>query len=229
MFEGRNQMSKQYAVIGAGRFGLSVAKTLAELEYEVLVIDKDEERIQENMNIATHVVQADSTDEMALKSLGIRNFDVVVVAIGQDIQASILTTLILKELGVETVVVKAQNQNHAKVLYKIGATKVVFPERDMGARVAHNLVTPNILDFIELSDEYSIFEIIASEKLAGKDLVELNIRAKFGCNVMAIKNLDKINIAPSAKDVIHEGDIMVVIGHNNDLKKFQDFAINGKR
>ncbi|TCS83521.1 potassium channel family protein [Tepidibacillus fermentans] len=222
-------MKKQFAVIGMGRFGLSVAQTLHELDYEVLAIDKDSERIQENMNLVTHVVQADSTDEMALKSLGIRNFDVVVVAIGQDIQSSILTTLILKELGVETIVVKAQNQLHAKVLYKIGATKVVFPERDMGARVAHNLVTPNILDYIELSDEYSIVEIIASEKLAGKNLVELNIRARFGCNVMAIKNQDQINIAPSAKDIIHEGDIMVVIGHNNDLKKFQDFVMNGKR
>ncbi|MFV9511135.1 potassium channel family protein [Tepidibacillus sp. LV47] len=222
-------MGKQFAVIGLGRFGLSVAKTLHELDYEVLAIDKDGERIQENMNQVTHVVQADSTDEMALKSLGIRNFDVVVVAIGQDIQASILTTLILKELGVETIVVKAQNQLHAKVLYKIGATKVVFPERDMGQRVAHNLVTPNILDYIELSDEYSIVEIIASEKLSGKSLVELNIRARFGCNVMAIKNQDKINIAPSAKDIIYEGDVLVVIGHNNDLKKFQDFVMNGKR
>lgn len=222
-----NHMGKQFAVIGLGRFGQSVAKALYDLNYDVMAIDLDEERIQDNINSVTHAVTADSTDEVALKSLGIRNFDVVVVAIGQNIQASILTTLILKELGVETVVVKAQNQLHAKVLYKIGATKVIFPERDMGIRVAHNIVTPNILDFIELSEEYSIVEILSSEKMADKTLVELNIRAKFGCNVMAIKNDNNINVAPNAVDKIKKGDIMVVIGHNKDLRKFEEYVMNG--
>lgn len=221
--------SKQYAVIGLGRFGSSVAKALYDLNYDVMVIDMDEERIQENMNNVTHAVQADSTDEVALKSLGIRNFDVVVVAIGQNIQASILTTLIIKEMGIETIVVKAQNQLHAKVLYKIGATKVIFPERDMGVRVAHNLVTPNILDYIELSEEYSIVEILSSDIMAEKTLVDLNIRAKFGCNVMALKNENYINVSPSAQDKIKKGDIMVVIGHNKDLRKFEEYVMSGRK
>lgn len=221
-------MGKQYAVIGLGRFGSSVAKTLYDLHYDVMAIDLDDERIQENINNVTHAVKADSTDEVALKSLGIRNFDVVVVAIGQNIQASILTTLIIKELGIETVVVKAQNQLHAKVLYKIGATKVIFPERDMGVRVAHNLVTPNILDYIELSEEYSIIEVLSSEALLDKTLLELNIRARFGCSIMALKNDNYINVAPSANDKIRKGDIMVVIGHNKDLRKFEEFVMSGK-
>lgn len=221
--------SKQYAVIGLGRFGSSVAKALYDLNYDVMAIDMDEERIQENMNNVTHAVQADSTDEIALKSLGIRNFDVVVVAIGQNIQASILTTLIIKEMGIETIVVKAQNQLHAKVLYKIGATKVIFPERDMGVRVAHNLVTPNILDYIELSEEYSIVEILSSDIMADKTLIELNIRARFGCNVMALKNDNYINVSPSAQDKIKTGDIMVVIGHNKDLRKFEEYVMSGRK
>ncbi len=228
MDEGGAQMGKQFAVIGLGRFGQSVAKTLYKLNYDVLAIDSDETLVQENVNEVTHAVQADSTDEIALKSLGIRNFDVVVVAIGQNIQASILTTLILKDLGIETIVVKAQNQLHAKVLYKIGASKVVFPERDMGQRVAHNLVTPNILDYIELSEDYSIVEIIASEKMANKSLIELDIRAKFGVSVMALKNNNDINIAPKATDFIKNGDIMVIVGHNKDLRKFEEFVMNEK-
>ena len=221
-------MGKQFAVIGLGRFGQSVAKTLYKLNYDVLAIDTNENLIQENINEVTQAVQVDSTDEVALKSIGIRNFDVVVVAIGQNIQASILTTLILKEMGIETIVVKAQNQLHAKVLYKIGATKVVFPERDMGQRVAHNLVTPNILDYIELSEDYSIVEIIASEKMDNKNLIDLDIRARYGVNVMALKNNKNINIAPKATDIIRQGDIMVVIGHNKDLRKFEEFVMNEK-
>lgn len=221
-------MGKQYAVIGLGRFGSSVAKSLYELNHDVMAIDIDEEKIQNNLNNVTHAVQADTTDEVALKSLGISNFDVVVIAIGENIQASILTTLLIKDLGIDVIVVKAQNQLHAKVLYKIGATKVIFPERDMGIRVAHNLVTPNILDYIELSEEYSIVEILCSDEMAGKTLAELDIRAKYGCNVMALKNDDHINVAPSATDIIKEEDIMVVIGHNKDLRKFEEYVINGK-
>lgn len=212
---------KQYAIIGMGRFGSSIANSLTKLGFEVLAIDSSEQRIQEVAGMVTHAVSADCTDEEALKALGIRNFDVVVVAIGQDIQASILTTLILKDLGVPMIVAKAQNELHGKVLNKIGADKVVFPERDMGTRVAHNLISPNILDYIELSDDYSIVEVRASHHLIGKSLVELDIRKKYSCNVMAIKNGGKFNISPGPNDPLVEGDIMVIVGQNDDLKKME--------
>jgi trk system potassium uptake protein TrkA len=218
-------VAKQYGVIGLGRFGSSVAKTLYEYGYDVMAIDTSEGRIQENINNVTHAVQADSTDEEALKALGIKNFDVVVVAIGQDIQSSILTTLILKDLGVKRIVVKAQNDLHGKVLYKIGADKVVYPERDMGLRVAHHLISPNILDYIELADDYSIVEIVASEYMIGKNLRDLDVRAQYGCNVMAIKSGEKVNVAPAAEDQIKHGDILVVMGQNNDLQKFEEATL----
>ncbi|MBP1930337.1 potassium channel family protein [Ammoniphilus resinae] len=217
-------MSETFAVIGMGRFGSSVAKTLYEMGHDVMALDANEERIQEHIQYVTYAVQADSTDEKALKELGIRNFDVVVVSIGEDIQASILTTLILKELGVKQIVVKAQNERHGKVLYKVGADRVVFPERDMGHRVAYNLVSPNILDFIELAEDYSVAEIVASSRMYNKSLIDLNIRARFGVNVVAIKSGGKINIAPKAEDTIQEDDILVVIGHNEDLQKLEDRA-----
>lgn len=212
---------KQYAVIGMGRFGSSVAATLTGMGFEVLAIDSSEQRIQESVNKVTHAVSADSTDEEALRSLGIRNIDVVVVAIGEDIQSSILTTLILKDLGVGTIIVKAQNELHGKVLTKIGADKVVYPERDMGQRVAHLLISPNILDYIEISDDYSIIEIKASDALIGKSLKQLDVRAKFKCNVMAIKTGTLMNIAPYADDLIKPGDVLVIVGKNNDLTSLE--------
>lgn len=214
-------MKKQFAIIGMGRFGSSVAKSLSGLGFEVLAIDTSESRVQEISGIVTHAIQADTTDEEALRALGIRNFDVVVVAIGQDIQSSILTTLILKELGVGKLIVKAQNDLHGKVLKKIGADKVIFPERDMGMRVAHHLISPNILDYIELSEDYSIVEIKASGSMLGQSLRQLDIRAKYFCNVMAIKNDNKMNIAPHAEYLIGESDILVVVGKNEDLRRFE--------
>ncbi len=210
-------MKKQFAVVGMGRFGSSVARTLHELGFEVLAIDSSEERIQEVSGMVTHALQADSTEEEALRAIGIRNFDVVVVAIGQDIQSSILTTLILKELGVSTLVVKAQNELHGKVLAKIGADKVVYPERDMGHRVAHHLVSPNILDHIELSDEYSLLELKAPRSMIGGTLRQLDIRAKHRCNVIAIKHDGQMNISPYGEDTIRENDILVIVGKNDDL------------
>jgi len=214
-------MEKQFAVIGMGRFGSSVAKTLYNMGFDVLAIDMDEHRIQEVTSMVTHAVIADCTDEETLRALGIRNFDVVVVAIGADIQASILTTLILKEMGIPMLVVKAQNELHGKVLEKIGADKVIFPERDMGRRVAHHLISPNIVDYIELSDDYSILEIQVKPQHIGKSLRELDIRAKYGCNVMAIKHDDKMNISPRADDLLEDGDVLVVVGSNEDLKQFE--------
>lgn len=212
---------KQFAVIGMGRFGSSVANSLSNMGFEVLALDCHEPKIQEVVNIVTHAVSVDSTDEEALKSLGIRNFDVVVVAIGQDIQASILTTLILKDLGVPMIVAKAQNELHGKVLSKIGADKVIFPERDMGVRVAHHLLSPNILDYIELSNDHSIVEIRATSLMVGKNLKELDIRAKYRCNVMAIKNNEQTNISPYAEDRIKAGDILVIIGENEHLQTME--------
>ncbi|MBU5673293.1 potassium channel family protein [Paenibacillus brevis] len=212
---------KQYAVIGMGRFGLSVATALSGMGFDVLAVDSNEQRTQEVSNVVTHAVTADSTEEEALRTLGIRNFDVVVVAIGEDIQSSILTTLILKDIGGPLIVVKAQNELHGKVLNKIGADKVIFPERDMGLRVAHHLTSPNILDYIELSEEYSIVELRATRTMLGQNLKELNIRAKFGCNVMAIKQGSKMNISPSASDRLVDGDILVIVGEKNDLKKLE--------
>ncbi|MDO7908868.1 TrkA family potassium uptake protein [Paenibacillus sp. JX-17] len=212
---------KQFAIIGMGRFGSSVANALSEMGFDVLAIDSSEQRTQEVANIVTHAVSADSTDEEALRALGIRNFDVVVVAIGENIQASILTTLILKDLGIPVLVVKAQNELHGKVLQKIGADKVIYPERDMGLRVAHHLTSPNILDYIELSAEYSILEIEASRSIIGKSLKELDVRARYGCNVMAIRRGESMNISPDADEPIADHDVLVIVGHKNDLTKLE--------
>jgi trk system potassium uptake protein TrkA len=214
-------LKKQFAIIGMGRFGSSVAKTLVALGFEVLAIDSSEQRMQEVANFVTHVVQADSTDEDALRALGLRNFDVVVVAIGEDIQSSILTTIILKEMGVAQVIVKAQSELHGKVVKKIGADKVIYPERDMGQRLAHHLISSNIIDYIELSDDHSIVEIKASRAMIGKSLRQLDIRAKYGCNVMGIKTGANINIAPDSEDLIKENDVLIVVGKNEKLNHFE--------
>jgi trk system potassium uptake protein TrkA len=212
---------KQFVVIGCGRFGSSVAKTLCKLGYDVLAIDKDPDKVQEIAEFVTHAVQADANDENALRTIGIRNFDVAVVTIGSDIQASIMGTLLVQELGIKKVIAKAQNELHAKVLYKIGAHKVIFPERDMGIRVAHNLVSSNILDVIEFAPDYSIIEVVAKEEWKDKSLKELKLPNEFGVSVMAIKSGDDLNISPYAEDVIRRGDTLIVIGDNSSLKKLE--------
>lgn len=212
---------KDFVVIGLGRFGSSVIKSLYADGYNVLGVDKDEAAVNAIMNYATRAIVADATDENALKSMGIRNFDVAVVAMG-DLESSILITLLLKEFGIATVVAKASNDLHGKVLSKIGADRVVFPEREMGIRVAHNLVSSNILDFIELSPDYSILELSAGERITGKSLRELDFRNRYGVNVMAIKKGRDINLSPKADDRVYPGDIMVVIGDNASLRKLEN-------
>lgn len=216
---------KEFAVIGLGRFGGSICHELAQLGMEVMAIDLDEDKVNAFANIASHAVIADSTDEMVLKSLGIRNFDHVVVAIGDNLNASILTTLILKELGVKNITVKAQNDYHEKVLAKIGADHIVHPERDMGKRIANNITSNSVLDYLELSDEHSIVEIMANDKIDGHSLIELNIRAKFGLNIMAIKRGKEVIISPRATENIEKGDILIVIGHDNDVDRFEHFLL----
>lgn len=212
---------KQFAIIGLGRFGSSIAKYLAKMDYEVLAIDDNQERVQEIAHAVTHAVSANSTDEEALKALGIRNFDVVVIAIGEDIQASILTTLILKELGVPHLIVKAQNELHGKVLSKIGADKVVFPERDMGLRVAHSLISSNIIDHIGLTGDFSIVELKVPSSIIGRSLREIDLRAKFNCNVLAVKNGENVNMAPLADSLLTNEDILIIAGRNDHLSKLE--------
>ncbi|MEK3887128.1 potassium channel family protein [Bacillus sp. FSL K6-3431] len=214
-------MKKQFAVIGLGRFGGSICRELIEHGMEVLAMDKDEDRVNEFASIATQAVIADTTDESVLKSLGVRNFDHVIVAIGDDIQSSILTTLILKEVGVNHITVKAQNDYHEKVLRKIGADHVVHPERDMGKRIAHFIVSNNVLDYLELSDEYSIVEIMVNERLAGRTLIELDVRARYGLNIVAIKRGTEINVSPLAEEPFRKGDILIVIGADSDINRFE--------
>lgn len=217
--------NKQFIIIGLGRFGSSIAKTLYSLGNDVLAIDKDEDVVQEIADSVTHAVQLDATDENALRSLGIRNFDVAVVTIGDNIQSSVMATLLVKELGVKYIIAKGHSDLHAKVLYKIGADRVILPEKDMGIRVAHNLVSANILDYIELSEEYSVMEIQVLKEWAGNTLKELKLRSKYGINVMAIKRGDEVNLAPSADDVIEENDIIVAIGSAEDLSRLEGMIV----
>jgi trk system potassium uptake protein len=218
-------VKKEFAVIGLGRFGGSICRALSDQGMEVMAIDNNEERVNQFAMIVSHAVVGDTTDESVLKSLGIRNFDHVIVAIGDDIQSSILTTLILKELGVKNITVKAQNDYHEKVLLKIGADHVVHPERDMGKRIAHNIISNNVLDYLELSDQHSIVEIVASGNLDGHSLIDLDIRAKYGINIVAIKRKDDILVSPQASEVIRKGDILIVIGADLDINRFEKKVI----
>jgi len=216
-------MRKQFVVIGLGRFGTSVAKTLTSLGHEVLALDKDEHTVHDIMNDVTQAVQADAREEDTLRALGVRNLDVAVVAIGDDLEANILITLMLKEMGIPYVVAKARSVQHGKVLEKIGADKIVYPEQDMGIRLANNLIRTNVMDFIELSLDYSIFEIISPTKFVNKTIGNLNLRALYKINVVAIKKgKEKIVIAPGPEEMIEEKDILVIVCNKKALSKLPD-------
>ncbi|MCR4945093.1 MAG: TrkA family potassium uptake protein [Clostridium sp.] len=212
---------KQYIVIGLGSFGKAVARNLNDMGNDVLAIDKSMEAVQEISEYVTHAVQVDATDEAALKNLGIRNFDVAIIAIGSNIQSSIMATLIAKEAGISHIVAKGNNELHAKVLYKVGVDKVILPEKDMGARVAHNLVSSNILDYIELASDYSIMQIETLNKWNGKTLKDLDFRREYGINIIAIKNKGDINISPAADVALNKDDILVALGQDENLKKLE--------
>ena len=204
---------KQYIVIGCGRFGSSVAKKMCQLGNEVMVIDKDEDSIENIAEQVTHTAIVDVTEERDLKSIGLGNFDVVIVAISSDIRASIMATIMAKEMGVPKIVCKAKDELQAKVLYKIGADKVVFPERDMGIRLAYNLASENILDQINLDPEYSIMEIVTPTNWVGKTIIELNLRAKYDITVLAVKTTSGLKVMPSPNYKMQEKNILIIIGN----------------
>lgn len=218
--------TQQFVIIGLGRFGSSLGLQLMEMGCEVLGIDRDEDVVEEMSEHLTHVVAGDATDEQLLRSIGVRNMDCGIVAIGDDIQMSILATILLKELGIKTVVAKAISKLHGRALEKLGVDRIVYPERDMGIRVAHQLVTPNLLDYLQLSKDYTIAELNVPACLDGKTLSELNTRTRFGCSIVAIHTSNGVLIAPTAMDKVHCDDIMVIIGTNDNIGRFEEEVVN---
>lgn len=213
--------SRQYVVIGLGQFGTAVAETLLGMGYEVLGIDNDADIVQGLSTRLTHVVQLDAEDASALQRMGLANYDVVFVTL-RDLQSSIICALSLKEMGCKYLVVKANSANHAKILEKIGVEKVVLPERDMGVRIAHSIASSSLLDYIDMSPEYSIAEVAAPEQFYGKRLRDLDLRNRYNLNIIAINHEKKINVTPSADDRIWRGDVLVVVGSKQDLAKLEE-------
>lgn len=210
-----------YAVVGLGRFGAEVARQLHSLGCEVLAMDTSSELVQQVAQDVTHAVVADGQDKEVLKALGVRNMDCAIVAIGGDLAASVLVTMNMKELGVPYIVCKAHDETHRRVLEKLGADRVVIPEKENAARLARGLSSPNVLDYIELSEDYGIVEVPAPRIWCGKTLKELNIRAKLGVNILAVRRNGKINVAPAADFQIESGDVMVILGDSAALEAVQ--------
>ncbi len=216
---GRN---KQFAVLGLGRFGQSLVKTLIENDCDVLCCDKDMEIVNEMAKYGCHSVQADVTDVHVLDQFGINNFDVVVVAIGEDMEGSILATMMAKELGAKFVIAKAKNDIQKSILQKVGADRVVLPERDMGVRIANTLITTNIIDYINLSDKFAIVEIEPHVNWINKSILDSNVRAKYGLNIVAIKRNNHIIVSPLPSEVIQEKDVLIVVGKNDTIQKINN-------
>lgn len=212
---------KSYLVIGLGLFGRAVARQLCALGAEVLVIDRSNELVQQLANDVTHAVVADAQDKEVLRALGAGDFDCAILAIGDELAASVLITMNLKELNVPYIVCKAHDETHAKVLEKLGADRVVIPEEEYAQRLGRSLYSHNVLDYIELSEEYGILEVPAPRTWIGKTLKELNVRAKLGVNIIAVESGRKTNVAPGADYLIQAGDIMVVLGDNYALEAVQ--------
>ena len=210
---------KSYVVIGLGRFGTELARRLCALGCEVMVIERNNELVQQVSQQVTHAVMGDARDLGVLKALGVQDFDCAIVCIGDNLADSVLATMNLKELGVPKVVCKAHDETHRQVLMKLGADQVVIPEQENAARLAKSLSTPNVLDYIELSEEYGIIEVPAPQSWHDKTLKELNVRAKLGVNILAARRDGRILVSPAADFMISAGDIIVVLGDARALKK----------
>ena len=214
-----------FAVIGLGRFGSAMSRTLIELGQDVVGIDANEENVQQMADVLPAVLQLNATDERALRTAGIQDVDVAVISIGENIEASLLVVMLVKELGIKRIIAKAVTPLHGRILEKIGVDRVIFPEREMAIRVAHSLIVPNVLDYIELSRDFSIIELPAPAEFAGKTLRELQLRPKYGLTLIAIKKQtgtgdgETTNIAPTADDRIEPGDVLSLLGSNERLSQ----------
>ena len=212
---------KSYVVIGLGLFGQAIARQLCMLGAEVLAMDVRSDLVQQVANDVTHAVVGDAQDKEVLRALGVRDLDCAIIAIGDDLAASVLTTMNLKELEVPYIICKAHDETHRRVLEKLGVDRVIIPEQENAQRLARSLNSHNVLDYIELSEEYGILEVPAPKSWIGKTLKELNVRAKLGVNIIAVESGKKTNVSPTADYCIQQGDIMVVLGENYALEAVQ--------
>jgi trk system potassium uptake protein len=214
--------TKQFMVLGMGLFGSSLAKALHDMGHEVLAVDSDADLVEAIAPYVTQAVQIDATDEAALQELGVRNFDAVIVSIGKNMRDSILVCVIIKELGVPYLIAKATDEIHAKVLRKIGVDRVVFPERDMGIRVAKSLITPNVLEMMEFSGDYRLIEVILPPKWASNSISKVDVRRKYGISILAIQRDGQFIVSPSPDTVFEIGDILLVLGQKDDINELSD-------
>ena len=214
---------KKFAVIGLGNFGFHVAKSLFEDGNEVVAIDGDKTRVQAIDPYATEALIMDATEKETLKSLGLENMDGAIISTGTNISISILICLYLNEIGVKKIIAKAIDEDHAKILKRVGATEIIHPERDMALRVSRNLSRPNVLDFIPLAEDYDLVQVDPPRDFIGKSLKDLNLRAKHNVHVIAIKELvpDNFVLAPTADFVIKDSDILVMLGKALDIKRIK--------
>ncbi|MEA5058662.1 MAG: TrkA family potassium uptake protein [Clostridia bacterium] len=212
-------MKKNFLVLGLGRFGGTLSTTLCQLGHEVVAVDVNAARVEMVKDLVTHAIQANITDERAVAQLGVRNFDCVAVCTGDDIRTSVLAVVMCKEYGAKYLICKASDPLHEKLLYKTGADKVFQPEREGAARLAHSLVSPSVLDFIELSDTYSISDVRLPKSWAGKSLAEMNVRVKYGFSVIALRRNGQIIITIDPFAPLLQDDELVIIGTNKDLSR----------
>jgi trk system potassium uptake protein TrkA len=214
---------KRVIVVGLGIFGFNIAKDLYESGLEVIAIDKSKEMIQKIKDFSTRAILADATDKELLETIGIQDDDVVIISFGEDLAASTLLTLHLKEFNVKEIIVKAPNEDHKRILEKVGATEVIIPEKEMADKVAKSLISPNVLDYIPLSQDYTISEIAPPSSFLGKTIGELQLRKKHHIGVIASRDVltDQIQMIPSADFVIKDSDILVVIGKEQDIQKLE--------
>jgi trk system potassium uptake protein TrkA len=214
---------KRVVVVGLGIFGFNIAKDLYENGMEVIAIDKNKETIQKIKDFSTKAILADATDKALLEIIGIQEDDVVIISFGEDLAASTLITLHLKELKIKTIIVKAPNEDHKRILEKVGATEVIIPEKEMARKVARGLISPNVLDYIPLSQDFTICEIAPPPSFLGKTIGEVQLRKKHHIDVIASRDVltDQVQMIPSADFVIKDSDILVVIGTEQDINKLK--------
>ncbi len=213
---------RQFAVIGLGRFGMRLAKALAERKAEVIAIDRDPKRVEAIQELVDVAIQLDATDQSALAQAGVGSVDVAIVALGDDLERSVLVTIILREMNIPRIIVKGQNEEHGKILRLIGANEIIYPEEEYAERLAQRIITDNVIDMIPIFSGYSIVEILAPREFHGRTLMDVNVRRNYAVEVLAIRKGELIKIIPSPLDIIEQDDVLVILGKDDDIEKLRN-------